>query len=379
MAKVGKLAAEGPETSQYASADDVIKDGVEQTAKAQGYEAVKTSMHGWDNCPMDKAMAFSKRVYAKDSATWKKIQELVGVSNPDGQLGNTTRLRNTIYAIAAWQRSKDLLGDGQFGNDAKKAAGWVGSTESPVETQKQDKPANPTENGDSAAVESVIGKGTIKLQSDPELRIRDRATREGSNVIGWIKNGAEFEYTKEENGWLRIHSVNGYGWISKQYTSLNDNAAESKSDASSAPKSSDKQVSQDGSFKYFSLAELTQSDTAKKRKIDNSIPNDTIRNNLSALITKALDPIREAYGSAIYVNSGYRCPTLNKAVGGKSNSQHQKGQAADITTTSKEGNKNLFQIIKGLGCFDQLIDESNYRWVHVSYNAAGLRKQALHL
>jgi zinc D-Ala-D-Ala carboxypeptidase len=80
------------------------------------------------------------------------------------------------------------------------------------------------------------------------------------------------------------------------------------------------------------------------------------------------------------VNSGYRCPVLNKAVGGVPTSQHQKGEAADLTVGSPELNQQLFDLIaKGDFDFDQLIDESNYGWVHISYSAGKNRHKILHL
>jgi uncharacterized protein YcbK (DUF882 family) len=63
------------------------------------------------------------------------------------------------------------------------------------------------------------------------------------------------------------------------------------------------------------------------------------------LIDRILDPLREKYGKPIIVNSGYRCPKLNKCVGGVSTSQHVKGQAADITGKSAIENKKLFNLI----------------------------------
>lgn len=79
------------------------------------------------------------------------------------------------------------------------------------------------------------------------------------------------------------------------------------------------------------------------------------------------------------MNSGYRCPVLNKAVGGVPTSQHQKGEAADLTVGSPELNQQLFDLIaKGDFDFDQLIDESNYGWVHISYSAGKNRHKILH-
>ena len=93
-----------------------------------------------------------------------------------------------------------------------------------------------------------------------------------------------------------------------------------------------------------------------------------------------LDPLREWYGKPVTVNSGYRCPQLNRMVGGAASSQHLKGEAADITAGSKEENRKLFDYIKSHLPFDQLIDEKNYSWVHVSYKRDGNnRKQILKL
>lgn len=132
--------------------------------------------------------------------------------------------------------------------------------------------------------------------------------------------------------------------------------------------------------KYFSIAELTNSSTAIKKKIDNT-PTKEIENNLNQLIDNILDPLREAWGQPIIVSSGYRCDALNKAVGGASSSQHRLGQAADIHTksNSKEDNKKLFDLIKQLKLpFDQLINEYNYDWVHVSYSPRN-RRQILNI
>ena len=132
--------------------------------------------------------------------------------------------------------------------------------------------------------------------------------------------------------------------------------------------------------KYFSIAELTRSETANKRKIDNK-PTKEVEKCLNQLIDHILDPLREAYGQPIIVSSGYRCPELNKAVGGARTSQHTLGQAADIRTksNSKESNKQLFELIKQLKLpFDQLINEYNYSWVHVSYSNRN-RRQILNI
>ena len=136
-------------------------------------------------------------------------------------------------------------------------------------------------------------------------------------------------------------------------------------------------------MKYFTIDELCASDIAERKKIDNT-PNADARLRMQILIEQLLDPIRAAWGGPIMVTSGYRCPELNKKVGGVSNSQHMKGEAADITVGSQEANKRLFDLIvrlreDGRIAFDQLIDESGYGWVHVSYRAGRNRGQILHL
>jgi hypothetical protein len=95
---------------------------------------------------------------------------------------------------------------------------------------------------------------------------------------------------------------------------------------------------------------------------------------------ECLDKVREMWGKPIGVNSGYRSPELNRAVGGAKNSQHLRGEASDITTGSKENNRKLFNMILASDIpYDQLIDESGYRWLHISYRKGGNRRQVLHL
>lgn len=136
-------------------------------------------------------------------------------------------------------------------------------------------------------------------------------------------------------------------------------------------------------MKYFSIEELCASDTAERKKIDNT-PNADARLRMQRLIEQLLDPIRAAWGAPITVNSGYRSPALNRAVGGVPTSQHVKGEAADITVGSTADNKRLFDKIvelqkAGRIAFDQLIDESNYKWIHISYRAGNNRNEILHL
>lgn len=133
-------------------------------------------------------------------------------------------------------------------------------------------------------------------------------------------------------------------------------------------------------MKYFSIPELTASPTARRLKIDNT-PSREVVGRLTLLVENVLDPLREAYGQPIIVTSGYRCPALNKAVGGVKNSQHILGEAADIRTVSDkpEDNRRLFNLCRTLKLpFDQLIDEYGYNWIHVSFSPRH-RRQVLHI
>lgn len=134
-------------------------------------------------------------------------------------------------------------------------------------------------------------------------------------------------------------------------------------------------------MKYFTIQELTISNTAQRKDIDNT-PDQKAAAALTALVTNVLDPLREAWGRPIVVNSGYRCPKLNRAVGGVARSQHTKGEAADIRTLSNRRweNEQLFKLIVQLKLpFDQLIDEHGYSWIHVSYSEGKNRRQVLHV
>lgn len=131
--------------------------------------------------------------------------------------------------------------------------------------------------------------------------------------------------------------------------------------------------------KYFTIEELCKSSTAEKRGISN-VPNYTQKKNLEELIKNILDPLREAYGKPIYVNSGFRSRELNIAVKGASMSEHKKGMAADLDVHSREGNKQLFELIQKLNLpFRQLIDEKDFSWVHVSYDPNDIKRQVLKL
>ena len=112
--------------------------------------------------------------------------------------------------------------------------------------------------------------------------------------------------------------------------------------------------------KYFTYNELT---VTKSGLIN--VPNKEQEANLIKLVANILDPLRELYGKPIKVNSGFRSVAVNMAVNGANTSQHLKGMAVDLDC---EDNKKLFELIRDYLTFDQLIDEQNYSWVHVSFN-----------
>lgn len=123
-------------------------------------------------------------------------------------------------------------------------------------------------------------------------------------------------------------------------------------------------------MKYFTIEELTRSATAKRLGIDNK-PDANALINMQELVEKVLDPLREAYGKPIRVNSGFRSARLNKAIGGAVSSDHLTGRAADITGTpgTKAENRKLFELCKSLDLpYRQLIDEKGFSWIHVSHN-----------
>lgn len=127
-------------------------------------------------------------------------------------------------------------------------------------------------------------------------------------------------------------------------------------------------------MKHFSIRELSRSETASRKGINNT-PNSAVVSALTALIDNVLDPLREKWGAPIIITSGYRCPALNRVVGGAVNSQHIRGEAADIRTISDspEDNMKLLKCLLESGLiYDQVIAENidgkgRPDWIHVSY------------
>ena len=131
----------------------------------------------------------------------------------------------------------------------------------------------------------------------------------------------------------------------------------------------------------FSLKELTKSDTATRLGIDNT-PDEEALDNLKTLCDKVLQPVREHFGKSVIVNSAYRSPESNAAVGGSKTSDHCKGMAADIEIAGV-ANADLAQWIMDNLDYTQLILEfytqgiPDSGWVHVSYDPNNLKKQEL--
>ena len=130
--------------------------------------------------------------------------------------------------------------------------------------------------------------------------------------------------------------------------------------------------------KNFTLDELTASATAKARGIINAPGVDEVC-NMCALVHHVLQPLRDAMQEPIKIGSGYRCTKLNQAVGGVANSQHIRGQAADLCIDGdKVKGKRWFDWIRAHCDFDQLIWEHNARgsyWVHVSFRSDGKNRR----
>jgi len=132
----------------------------------------------------------------------------------------------------------------------------------------------------------------------------------------------------------------------------------------------------DNISKHITYFEATQSPTATKLCINNN-PDKAQLEAMKLVAEKCFEPLRVWYGKPIKVNSFFRSDLLNRAVKGAITSQHKKGEAIDIDAGSKEENKKLFEWIKANLIWDQVINEYDFSWVHVSYSKLKNRKQIL--
>jgi len=130
--------------------------------------------------------------------------------------------------------------------------------------------------------------------------------------------------------------------------------------------------------KNFALSEITHSNTAKRLGIDNE-PTEKHLQNMQHLVDNLLQPLRDAIGP-IRISSGYRNPSLNRAIGGSVSSQHCKGEALDIQfwQMGKMMNELIYEWILDSGLeFDQMINEFDFAWIHISLKSKDNRKQVL--
>jgi len=130
--------------------------------------------------------------------------------------------------------------------------------------------------------------------------------------------------------------------------------------------------------KNFTLAEIEHSSTAKRLGISNEMPKKHI-DNMQRLITDLVQPMRNDLGP-IRITSGYRSKALNSAIGGSNRSQHSKGQALDLQfwKRGEMNNEKIYKWILESGLqFDQMINEFDFAWIHLSLKEAGNRKDVL--
>ena len=131
----------------------------------------------------------------------------------------------------------------------------------------------------------------------------------------------------------------------------------------------------------FSVLELTKSQTAERKGIDNT-PSPEHQENLRLLCEAVLQPVRDHFSRVVSVSSGYRSPELCEAIGSKSTSQHARGEAADFEIFGIS-NKVLADYINETLHYDQLIleywneSDPNSGWVHCSFSEGNNRKQYL--
>lgn len=127
---------------------------------------------------------------------------------------------------------------------------------------------------------------------------------------------------------------------------------------------------------HITYKEATESPKAKALDIDNT-PSFQVMRNMEMVAKACFEPLREWYGKPIKINSFYRCYELNIAVGGSKTSDHMQGRAIDLTAGNRSENKKLFDWCKANLKFDQLINEYDYSWIHISFNMGKNRNQTL--
>jgi hypothetical protein len=129
---------------------------------------------------------------------------------------------------------------------------------------------------------------------------------------------------------------------------------------------------------HITYQEATQSPTAIRFGIENT-PTEYQLFAMRIVAQTCFEPLRKWYGKPIKINSFFRSTLLNQKVGGSSTSQHCKGEAIDISAESKEENKKLFNWCKTNLVFDQLINEYDYTWIHISFRQGQNRNMILNI
>jgi hypothetical protein len=122
---------------------------------------------------------------------------------------------------------------------------------------------------------------------------------------------------------------------------------------------------------------ITFAEATHTSKNLSNVPSEKELKAMQLVALFCFEPMRKFWGKPLKVNSFFRSKEVNKAVGGASTSQHLFGEAIDLTTGSKEGNKKLFEWAKSNIVYDQLINEYDYSWIHVSYRSGKNRMQVL--
>lgn len=132
-------------------------------------------------------------------------------------------------------------------------------------------------------------------------------------------------------------------------------------------------ISENFSYREFEVTDIPN------LKFENVIKDSSVRDSVKALVLNVLQPLRDAWGAPLAINSGYRCPTVNKAVGGVPTSQHTKGEAADVCPFGRNGHgsaseiKRLAKMVIDLGLpFDQVILYPSF--VHISHKLDGQQR-----
>lgn len=126
---------------------------------------------------------------------------------------------------------------------------------------------------------------------------------------------------------------------------------------------------------HFTYGEMIASQTATRKQINNIPDEDQIKNMVN-LCQNVLEPIRKFYNRAVLVTSGYRSPKLNDAIGGSTNSQHMRGEAADFVVSQNDIDATFKAIASTSLPFDQMIWEYG-RWIHISYTTRRENRQQI--